>query len=255
MIRFVLFLMLFVSMIFANKSKYQVDYSIDLPLIIAAGSISFGSKLIGLKSSYNQEDYRISDLNWLDRQGVYYYNSDLSTISDITIGGFFIAAAGLNVIKQNRSHYLGELTIITETVLLSNLLNTVVKYSINRPRPYIYSGKANHTQARDFDATHSFYSGHTSNAFALAVSFATLFSDRFNQKWQKGLIWGGSLLTAGTIGYLRVRAGKHFYSDVIVGAVVGSTFGYFIPYLHKKKRDIGMIPIAGGGMVTLGGVF
>ncbi|MBS1124024.1 MAG: phosphoesterase PA-phosphatase related protein, partial [Deltaproteobacteria bacterium] len=31
---------------------------------------------------------------------------------------------------------------------------------------------------------------------------------------------------------LRVRAGKHFYSDVVIGAAIGMAVGYVVPALH-----------------------
>jgi membrane-associated phospholipid phosphatase len=39
---------------------------------------------------------------------------------------------------------------------------------------------------------------------------------------------------------LRVEAGKHFYTDVLVGAVVGSAIGVAVPMLHRKKLKLPM---------------
>jgi membrane-associated phospholipid phosphatase len=33
---------------------------------------------------------------------------------------------------------------------------------------------------------------------------------------------------------LRVGSGEHFWTDVLVGAVVGSAFGVLIPTLHRR---------------------
>ena len=35
---------------------------------------------------------------------------------------------------------------------------------------------------------------------------------------------------------LRTRAGMHFYSDVLVGAVVGSAVGVALPYFHGGRK-------------------
>jgi membrane-associated phospholipid phosphatase len=45
------------------------------------------------------------------------------------------------------------------------------------------------------------------------------------------------LISASYVGYLRYLAGKHFPSDVIVGAFMGSVAGYLVPYFHKKSRN------------------
>jgi membrane-associated phospholipid phosphatase len=49
-------------------------------------------------------------------------------------------------------------------------------------------------------------------------------------------IWGGSLGIASTVAILRVAAGKHFPSDVIAGALVGSAVSYSVLKLHETDR-------------------
>lgn len=45
-----------------------------------------------------------------------------------------------------------------------------------------------------------------------------------------------SLTLAAMTGYARVKAGKHYPTDVIAAAAVGFAIGYLIPTLHKKKK-------------------
>jgi membrane-associated phospholipid phosphatase len=54
--------------------------------------------------------------------------------------------------------------------------------------------------------------------------------------WTK-LLWGSSLTAAAMTGYARVKAGKHYPTDIIASAVVGFAIGYLIPTLHKKKKN------------------
>jgi membrane-associated phospholipid phosphatase len=124
-----------------------------------------------------------------------------------------------------------------ETITIGGALNNIIKYSINRPRPYIYSGKANNKEKNSRNAYLSFYSGHSTFAFSTAVSFATIMSKRFDEIWQKSLIWGIPLTLASGVAFLRVNAGKHFLTDVMVGATIGSLIGWLIPYLHEKNND------------------
>jgi len=44
------------------------------------------------------------------------------------------------------------------------------------------------------------------------------------------------VISDGTTAYLRVKAGKHFPTDVIVGAVIGSAVGYAVVSLHKMQE-------------------
>ncbi len=56
-------------------------------------------------------------------------------------------------------------------------------------------------------------------------------------------------------GTSRVLAGYHFWSDVLVGAAVGSTLGLAIPYLHQRgvSEQVGfsVMPVPGGAAASL----
>ena len=49
-------------------------------------------------------------------------------------------------------------------------------------------------------------------------------------------MWSGAFLIPATTAYLRVKAGRHFPTDVIAGYATGAIVGYLIPHLHKKER-------------------
>lgn len=80
----------------------------------------------------------------------------------------------------------------------------------------------------------SFPSGHTSSSFAFATA---VFAN--NKKW--GI---GAYVLAAVIGFSRIYLGVHYFSDVLVGAVVGVIYGVvgalvigFIIKLIKKKDN------------------
>jgi hypothetical protein len=54
--------------------------------------------------------------------------------------------------------------------------------------------------------------------------------------WTK-LLWGTSMTIAAMTDYARIKAGKHYPSDIIASAVVGIAIGYMIPNLDKKKKN------------------
>ena len=85
----------------------------------------------------------------------------------------------------------------------------------------------------------SFPSGHTSMAFASA---ATL-NNRYG--WEAGL---PAHLAAVFVGVARVRANKHFWHDVAVGAVIGELSGLLIT--RKRNPNVMLVPwgdTKGGG--------
>jgi hypothetical protein len=75
----------------------------------------------------------------------------------------------------------------------------------------------------------------------------------------RALAWAGGFATAAAAANLRVRAGKHFYSDVVIGSAVGVAIGYVVPALHADAApyvpslgDIGaaVAGVIGGGLVS-----
>ncbi len=127
--------------------------------------------------------------------------------------------------------------IYAQTHSVNFLLTAVAKFTVRRPRPYTYdssSPAADHDCGRDSDRCLSFFSGHASTSFAAALSSVMLVSEsaRIPPGVRLGA-WGVQLGLAGATAHLRVRAGKHFPSDVIVGSLVGSTIGVVVPLLHR----------------------
>ena len=104
-----------------------------------------------------------------------------------------------------------------------------MKYIINRERPYItypYLEKASD------GGSPSFPSGHTEAAFATATSLSLAFP-----KWY---VIAPSYIYAGSVGYSRMHLGVHYPSDVLAGALVGTTSSYFTyranKWLKGKKK-------------------
>jgi membrane-associated phospholipid phosphatase len=152
-----------------------------------------------------------------------------------------------------------QLLLYGEAVSASVFLNGVTKYLVQRPRPYNYNPDARVVEyAREAgkDSHLSFYSGHASTAFAAAVAGSYLFASGPADREIKAVVWAFEMALAGATTQLRVRAGKHFYSDVLVGAVVGSAVGFLVPALHaegKLYRPSGMEWMALAGGVIVGG--
>lgn len=99
----------------------------------------------------------------------------------------------------------------------------VMKYSINRKRPYeMYPDIIKKSDG----GSPSFPSGHTSGAFATATSLSLAYP-----KWY---IVVPSYLWASTVAYSRMDLGVHYPSDVLIGALVGSGSAYLCYKLNQK---------------------
>ncbi|MBN2575042.1 MAG: phosphatase PAP2 family protein [Deltaproteobacteria bacterium] len=172
--------------------------------------------------------------------------------SDILATVDVVVPLGLLLGQEGMSERYGQRTLIYgETIVVSLFLNGVTKYLVGRPRPYVYSDDPRVQEyARDqgTDSHLSFYSGHASTTFAASVAGAYLFAQGTSDKRARAAVWGFELALAGATANLRTRAGKHFYSDVIVGALVGAAVGFAVPRLHGG----GKVELAAAEWVAIG---
>jgi hypothetical protein len=69
----------------------------------------------------------------------------------------------------------------------------------------------------------------------------------------RAAIWGLELALAGATANLRALAGKHYYSDITVGALVGAGIGLAVPALHgAEEGPSGSDLLAGAAGLVLG---
>ncbi|MGA8890700.1 MAG: phosphatase PAP2 family protein [Anaeromyxobacteraceae bacterium] len=178
-----------------------------------------------------------------------------NTISDVMQFLLPIGAIGYGVLQGYR---LGDPTagwssalLITEATSIALLANVIVKYAVGRARPYVWMGQPGlYGDPRDENL--SFFSGHTTLAFAVAVSAGTLFL----MQGMPGAGWvlGGGLALAAFTGYLRMGAEQHYLTDVLTGAAVGSLVGWAVPYLFHRPRKPGEAPQPGALIPSPGGI-
>jgi hypothetical protein len=134
--------------------------------------------------------------------------------------------------------------LIAEATSAAMFLDTSVKYAVGRQRPYAWRGE---TRPGDkYDRNLSFFSGHATFAFALAASSSELLLSQNapHARTYAFVAYGAAATTA----YLRVAADRHFASDALVGAAVGTLVGWAIPhYFHSpSKNGVQLVPAPGG---------
>jgi membrane-associated phospholipid phosphatase len=123
--------------------------------------------------------------------------------------------------------------VYSETLAASLALNSLAKIFFARPRPYTHGPGARDPSIDDPPERYvSFYSGHSSLAFASAVAGSYLFAEGARDEGSRIAFWATELTFAAATANLRVVAGKHYYSDVIVGALVGIGLGIGGPLIH-----------------------
>ncbi|MDX2010474.1 MAG: phosphatase PAP2 family protein [Myxococcaceae bacterium] len=129
-----------------------------------------------------------------------------------------------------------DLVLILESTLAAIAATQVVKFSAGRARPYtVGADEALLAQARDpADHNLSFFSGHTSFTVGLTVSAGMIGLLRgYKTAW---LTWAVGVPMALATATLRLAADKHWMTDVLVGAAIGSAFSVAIPLLFHGRE-------------------
>ncbi len=174
--------------------------------------------------------------------------------------GLSLAAPALYLMGSTIDDADGDkLLLYGQSVAVNALIAGVTKRLVQRPRPYMYSkdpAAQRYAREQGDDGYMSFYSGHAALSFGAAVTGAYLLGASGASKSTMYLAWGGGLMLASSTANLRVRAGKHFYSDVIIGGMVGVAVGYVVPALHAEGDPYrpSLEEVAAGAAGIVGGL-
>ena len=236
------------------EHHYEVSTKLDVPLALGIALTS----ALGVYQYCGMERVSAGDLkpksellSW-DRPFAGRYSGWATTVSHYS-GALAVAPLALAGFSWYRGdtdgHDFGAFTLMfAEAFALENALNQIVRSSQLWPRPYIYAERGEgrkKAESAHGEAYGSFYSGHASAAFTVAVFTGEWFSEIYPNSKYKPLVWASSFALASGVAGLRVVAGKHYPTDIVVGALMGTGVSFGILKLHeicKKNISFWVIP-------------
>ncbi len=181
------------------------------------------------------DEISLNTINAFDRGATRNWSPSAGRVSDLTLLST-VGIVGLTALPTLRQKKWFTVPLMyAETMLLTVGFQDFVKVSVLRTRPFVYNPVAPLSEKILLDARRSFFSGHAAVSFGSAVFASTVFGHYFPVSKLKPVVWAGSLALATTTAVLRYEAGKHFPSDILVGAAFGSAMGWLVPYLHQRK--------------------
>jgi membrane-associated phospholipid phosphatase len=173
--------------------------------------------------------------------------------------------------EQSVQTGLVDAMLYAESAALTLALTDLVKLAVRRPRPAAYQEAEKNKDVIDYtnpstDSALSFFSGHASMTASLGATATYLAFTRAPSSWRP---WVTLLAATGVTTFVsieRVRAGKHFPTDVIAGSLAGAGIGIIVPHVHRttdvKQRRVWVgfapedaRPWRGGGTLTFSGTF
>jgi membrane-associated phospholipid phosphatase len=138
--------------------------------------------------------------------------------------------------------------LMLEAAGTAEVLAKSIQFISGRQRPSARFGNQENLKTED---NTSFFSGHTSVAFAMAVAAGT-YADMTNSSL-RSWTWGAGLSLAVMTAYLRVASDHHYFTDVVMGAITGSLVGASVPRLRarfqapfQRDADLRLTPLPSG---------
>lgn len=166
---------------------------------------------------------------WVTRQ----WSPTAQSASDAFLLGSLISPAALLLDRPSRAHF-GQVGLFSlESLLLTAGLTNLTKTLVRRPRPYVYNPDIPLEFKVRKNDRYAFFSGHTSLAATMTFLSAKLYNDFHPNSPARPYVWAAAVAVPALTGYLRIRGGKHYLTDVLVGFGVGAAVGILVPELHK----------------------
>lgn len=148
-----------------------------------------------------------ADIDNTVRDNLKWNNTELAGHMSDYLDGLMVVAPIAYTAMSNEDRRWEKTGAVAGVYAINAGINQIVKHTVKRERPNKYNRA-------------SFYSGHTSTAF-VGAGVMCLQNDK--------VLCASSLALATGIGYLRIAADWHWFSDVAVGAGVGFAMGRLVP--------------------------
>ncbi len=180
-------------------------------------------------------DYRKETFSGIAAFPVRFFDKGAAKASDVLVIAAAMLPATAFLFENGREDWLNAGHLYLQTGFLNYTLTTTVKSLVQRPRPFVYNPDVPIERAMERDARLSFFSGHTSTAASFCFLSASLIQEYSNNRAIKTAGWITAGIIPAVVGYLRMKAGKHFFSDVLVGYITGAGIGLTVPLIHRRN--------------------
>lgn len=228
----------------ATRPAFLLYAEIDPPLL-ATGAV------FALARRYKTEPASCAPacdsvrLDALDKLTAGYYSAAWSTASDYMLYGLGAASAVVLVADEGVLETLNDGVVIGEATLSATAVASIMTLAAGRPRPFLYGDpsapggyKAPASIRNSGDASLSFLSSHTAEAFAMVTSLYIAEHRLHPRSSFPRYLLGAGLGVASMIGVARVMSGYHFITDVVGGALVGSSVGILVASVHNSPVHV-----------------
>mgnify|MGYP001138100997 CR=1 FL=1 len=173
----------------------------------------------------------------IDRRVLGNYSPAAHRAADLLVAGLIVVPRAVALVANGGGDvrsWFEDVALSVETVVLTQGLTQLTKSAVDRYAPIVYDERVPLEERMSRDALGSFWSGHTATAFATATSFAVSYWIRHPRDPWRWVILAAVESAALSVGFLKMHAGYHYPSDIVAGALVGTSLGVLVPMLHTR---------------------
>lgn len=237
---------LILSLLFAIVSKsstaqspYTLSPATDLPIIgFGVITVSYAAFLHKNHPILTQQQISAIDttlLAFLDLPTIHYNDKKADRLSSIMLGLSFASFALPVFDASMRDDYFTYFAINCESLINAAGAYGSFKNTVNRPRPYMCTPGDTSCLRFSKGATSSFPSGHVTMTACNTFYMAKIINDNSNSVALKIGAWSTGAIYPAIVGYLRVKSGKHYPTDVIAAYFIGAAAGILIADVHQLR--------------------
>lgn len=218
----------------------QADTITSRPLFTKGDAALAGVFTLGAIAARPLDKYFAQRLQDPRAQESEFLRKSARVFNATAVPGAFIIGGGMYLVgRTTDNHKLADLGLHgTEALLIGELLGGFMKGVFGRGRPYLTPQDPNPDDwqlfrgFKDEDGYRSFPSGHALAAFAAGAAVTAEMSRWHPEsRWVVGTVMYGG---AAMVGLSRMYENRHWASDVIIGAAVGTFAGNKVVRYHHS---------------------
>lgn len=255
------------------RVELRHDLKIDIPAFAALAAVTVGWRL-------TRDDLEPGACRWCDGSGPSDVNAVDRWFRDalvrrdtqpanvtsyvLAFGAAPVAAGVLSVLAATTDdrgdEALVDLLVVAEGGFSAMLVTEVLEPIALRTRPYVHAIADDTERAKVIAQTgafHSFPAGHVCEAFGTATAAGVVASLRGYRI--APLVWATGMMLGAATAYTRMAADRHYFTDTLAGAAIGTLTGAAVPLVFHGRTGEGAklaaIPIRGGQVLTVTGSF
>jgi membrane-associated phospholipid phosphatase len=217
---------------------YDPSNTTNAVLLGLGGALTTTSVLLDRRvSPLTEEDISVLEFDkipGIDRFSTRHLSLGADEVTDKLLLASFASPFFMLLDRRGRENFDEMALIVFEGAMINAGLINLTKVLVRRSRPYTYNDDAPLDIKMRKSSRYSFFSGHSATAAYFSITTAQLYSDLYPDSKARPYVWLGAALIPAAVSYGRMKAGKHFFTDVLVGTTVGTVVALLVPALHRS---------------------